>query len=192
MEQAKVRERRYDAVVASVFQKSGKNKKFTNPKRFAEFESVVLKGIIDYELKTNPKDTWNFGNLAQVMDDFFLLREFFNLYESQHLKRLCDRFGDYFLTDADHQAIGQLPPAEQEAAKVEKMKEYVRPLWVLFVALCHALQEGEDWGLTAIDAFWLGLIDEVVGVPDLPTYRRLVEQVPDPPQQMLPLLPPGQ
>jgi hypothetical protein len=47
-----------------------------------------------------------------------------------------------------------------------------------FVALCHALQEGEN-ELTAIDAYWLGLVDEVVG-ENLWTIRIMEEFTPDP------------
>ena len=43
------------------------------------------------------------------------------------------------------------------------------------MALCHVLQSG-DYYLTAVDAFWLGLIDEVIGVHDLPTLRLFRER----------------
>ena len=42
------------------------------------------------------------------------------------------------------------------------------------MALCHVLQQGENQ-LTGTDAFWLGLIDEVVGVKDLPSLRLMIE-----------------
>jgi len=50
-----------------------------------------------------------------------------------------------------------------------------------FIALCHALQEGEN-ELTAIDAYWLGLVDEVVG-EHLWTIRLMEEFEPDPPEE---------
>jgi hypothetical protein len=40
--------------------------------------------------------------------------------------------------------------------------------------LYHALQEGEN-ELTATDAAWFGLIDEVIGSSDLPSMRLLAE-----------------
>jgi len=47
---------------------------------------------------------------------------------------------------------------------------------MFFGALCHALQEEEN-PMTALDAFWLGLIDEVIG-EDLPTERKMFERRP--------------
>ncbi len=42
------------------------------------------------------------------------------------------------------------------------------------MALCHVLQQGDNH-LSAIDAFWLGLIDEVIGIQGLPSLRILTE-----------------
>lgn len=175
MSRAKDRNQRYEAVVTFALKRALKASNTT--RRRAEFESIMLKGIIDFELKANRQATWNFrnGGLEQVSDDFFLLGEYLSNYESQHLKGLCSGYGDFFLTEDDHKEIEQLKAEEQEAKKIEKIKPQIRPIWVFFVALCHALQEGEDWGLTASDAFWLGLIDEVLGDPDLPTLRLTVE-----------------
>ena len=61
------------------------------------------------------------------------------------------------------------------------LKKFVHYLWSFFVALCHALQEGEN-ELTATDAFWLGLIDEVMGVKELSGFREIMEYEPDPPK----------
>jgi hypothetical protein len=48
------------------------------------------------------------------------------------------------------------------------------PLQAFFVAVCHALQEGEN-ELTATDAYWLGLVDEVVGEQNLLSSRNFRE-----------------
>ena len=49
--------------------------------------------------------------------------------------------------------------------------------WLLFVFFCRQLQTG-DFPMTATEAYWLGLIDEVIGI-DLPSPRVLVENAPD-------------
>lgn len=49
--------------------------------------------------------------------------------------------------------------------------EIIMPIWTFFNALYHVLQEGEN-GMSAIDAFWLGLIDGVIGETNLPTFRQ--------------------
>jgi ATP-dependent protease ClpP protease subunit len=46
----------------------------------------------------------------------------------------------------------------------------------LFVFFCRQLQTG-DFPMTATEAYWLGLIDEVIGL-DLTSLRRLVENAP--------------
>ena len=71
-----------------------------------------------------------------------------------------------------------------EGTRTERMIDAVRPglqpLWSFFVALCHALQEGEN-ELTPVDAYWFGLIDEVIGSTDLAALRLIGEHVDDPP-----------
>ena len=49
----------------------------------------------------------------------------------------------------------------------------IEPLWYFVVALCRLLQQGEN-RLTAVDAYWLGLVDEVVGAR-LPSLRLIAE-----------------
>jgi hypothetical protein len=65
----------------------------------------------------------------------------------------------------------------QEARILEKVQPILQPVWSFFVALCHALQEGEN-ELTAIDAYWMGLVNKVIGEA-LPTSRWFAEYEPD-------------
>lgn len=176
---ARERYDRYDKIFDSVLKKAGRRKTFRDPKRQADIESAVLHGIVDYELQASPDPNWDFtsGGLAQVNDDFLLIREFVSNYESQPLKILCDRYGKFMTTEQDESLIAEMPTEEQEKSRLSIVKFQMRPVWVFFVALCHALQEVEDWTLTPADAFWLGLIDEVMG-EDLPTVRVAVESEP--------------
>jgi hypothetical protein len=68
--------------------------------------------------------------------------------------------------------------AERVELLVENVRPMLQPIWSFFVALCHALQEGEN-RLTATDAYWLGLVDEVIG-KDLMSLRIFEEFKPDP------------
>jgi nitrate/nitrite transporter NarK len=54
-------------------------------------------------------------------------------------------------------------------------------IWFLFVSFCRRLQSG-DFPMTATEAYWLGLIDEVIGL-DLRSPRILVENAPDIPSE---------
>ncbi len=78
--------------------------------------------------------------------------------------------------------IDGAPEASRNALLVKKVRPTLEPMWSFFVALCHALQEGEN-ELTARDAYWLGLVDEVMGVAELPSMRVIVEYKADPPKQ---------
>ena len=65
----------------------------------------------------------------------------------------------------------------------EKAGPVLQPIWSYFVALCHTLQRGENDYLTASDAYWMGLIDEVIGDEDLKPIRHIYEDEPDPPSE---------
>lgn len=87
----------------------------------------------------------------------------------------CRRWADYFLTDGNRKELEAIPEGSaREERKIEIVKPIIRPIWLFFVALCHALQAGE-YELTPLDAFWLGLIDEVVGRKEEVTLRLIVE-----------------
>jgi hypothetical protein len=75
--------------------------------------------------------------------------------------------------------LDKLPESERTEKKLDKLRPHFQPAWSFLVALCHALQEGEN-ELSALDAFWLGLLDEVLGEPDLPLRRYFVEHHPEP------------
>lgn len=65
---------------------------------------------------------------------------------------------------------------------VEKVSPLISPLLAFFGALCHALQEGENQ-LNATDAYWLGLVDEVIGVRELMSLRMIEEYKADEPAE---------
>jgi len=67
-----------------------------------------------------------------------------------------------------------MPDPESDERLLEKVSPQLRPIWSFFMALCHVLQQGDNH-LSARDAFWLGLIDEIIGVPELPSFRLFTE-----------------
>ena len=181
IKQAKQRYERYETLVERVVARAGRFKGFKSPKRPADFEAAVLKGIIDFEVSINKEKSWNFSDkgLAQLSDDFILLREYLTNYESAQMLTQCRRWSSFFLSAADNTELETIPEDKREEWKIERIKPLIRPIWLFFVALCHALQEAE-YELTALDAYWLGLIDEVVGAGDLATMRMMVEASSDP------------
>ena len=175
---ARERHGRYDTLLKNVLKK----KSAAKGKRIAETEAGRIKAIVDFEVAThkkNPNWTFQFGGLARLNDDFYLLNEHLASSQSDRLKQLCTDWGRFALGPAEAAEINNLPEAEQNDRMIEKVSPLLEPLWAFFVALCHALQEGEN-EFTATDAFWLGLIDEVIG-ERLPSLRHLVEHKPDEP-----------
>jgi len=193
--QAEARNRRYESLSAKLWNSRTLNKQIDRLDqpgyRLARVQATMLKIMIDFELANNTDPAWTFvrEGTGQLRDDFMLFHEYLGHNQSGHLDDLCRTWGAFVLTDQDNQQILTLPEPEREEARLAKLRPEFLPLWLFFVALCHALQEGEN-DLTALDAFWLGLIDEVVGQPDLPILRLVSEFKPDPAQQPAPALPP--
>lgn len=182
---------RYNALLSHVFntrQRAKKRNPFASGDSQAEMESAMLNAIIGFELKANKKDPeWNFRDrgLVRVNDDFFLLQEYLTSAFSDQFKDLCQRWERFVLNKADHDELKQLPEDQRLERKLAKLRPAFQPAWSFLVAMCHALQEGEN-ELLAIDAFWLGLIDEALGQTGLPLRRYFAEFQPEPEPEPLP------
>lgn len=158
--------------------------KASKRKRVAKIDADRLKAIIDFEVEDNKDNkNWTFQGigLTRLTDDFFLLNEHLAISESDRLNRLCDQWGKFSLSKEEREEIDRAPETERSARLIQKVRPQLEPLWAFFVALCHALQEGEN-ELTAMDAYWLGLIDEVIGESKLPSFRVMMEYQEDPPK----------
>src|SRR5580698_11665671 len=116
--------------------------------------------------------------MGRLVDDFFLLNEYMANNNSERLKGWCTSFGKWTLPKEQMAEIDAIDDKDKQLEKlIESVRPILQPVWSFFVALCHALQEGEN-ELTAIDAYWLGLVDEVIG-EELWNVRDLEEYVPD-------------
>jgi ATP-dependent protease ClpP protease subunit len=185
VKQAWQRYERYDALLDHVFKVGARSKKdiFGGGASEARMESAMLRAIIQFELRNHKKDpTWSFSNrgLLRVNDDFFLLQEYVLTAFSEQFRQLCERWSKFVLTPEEIAELEKLPEEQRTKTKLAKLRPHFQPAWSFLVALCHALQEGEN-ELSALDAFWLGLIDEVLGHRDLPLTRYFAEYQPDPP-----------
>jgi hypothetical protein len=133
----------------------------------AQVEAAIIKKIVDFEVKKhkrNPEWTFRGGGLSRLNDDFFLLNEFISTSQSEQFKKLCERWAQFVLTPEEFNELGRIQDETARIeARIDKVRPQFQPIWSFFVALCHALQEGEDNYLKATDAYWLGLIDEVIG-----------------------------
>jgi ATP-dependent protease ClpP protease subunit len=144
----------------------------------AELDADAIKAIVDFELKRNKHTPdWGFrtAGIGQVAEDFFLLQEYMSTHNSDHLRAWCKLWGRWLLTEEQVAKIEKMSGDEQkERAFSDASQPILRPLWSFFVALCHALQEGEN-ELTPADAYWFGLVDEVMGRSDMAPVRLVAE-----------------
>lgn len=151
----------------------------------AQIEAESIKGIVDYEVELNTHDAnWSFtdGGLNSLADDFFLLNEYLSSAGNERLRKWAITFGKYLLPKEEVSTLDAISDADTRADKItELVKPLIEPLWSFFVAMCHAIQTGEN-ELTAVDAYWLGLVDEVVGDSELLSLRDFIEYRADPPE----------
>jgi Clp protease len=177
-ETARERKGRYDELLAVA-------KKAKKYKRVAKTEASRIRAIVDYELASNKKNKdWTFqgAGLNRLNDDFFLLTEHLASSGSDRIGTLCSQWGIFAISPEEKAEVDAAPEGERKERLIRKVRPTLEPMWSFFVALCHALQEGEN-ELTARDAYWLGLVDEVMGEKDLPCMRLFAEFTPDPPKQ---------
>ena len=168
---------RYDALFNPTAKKWKKGKG-TTKKTFVQLEVDQIKAIMEFEVRANKKvEDWNFETegIHRLTEDFFLLNEYLATFQADRFKALCSDWGKFLLTDEETEAIEKLPEQERPQKYVEKAGPQLRPVWSFFMALCHVLQQGDNH-LTAKDAFWLGLVDEIIGVKDLPSLRLFNER----------------
>lgn len=181
---ARQRHGRYKSLLDGALLVAFKNKSTTLHKRVAQVEAAVIKKIIDFEVANHKADPdWSFhsGGLSRLNDDFFLLNEYIMSSQSEQFKNICERWGHFALTEEQNAELENIPDeGARKEARLAMVRPKFQPLWSFLIALCHALQEGERNYMTALDAFWLGLIDEVIGA-NLQSPRLLSEFQPDPP-----------
>lgn len=162
-----------------------KKKQTHRRQRPAREEASRIKAIVDFEVAGNKENIeWTFkdGGLARLVEDFFLVAEYLESHESERLKHWCKSLGRIVLSRDEYAEIETITDEKEKSeALIKKIQPPIQPLWLFFVALCHALQEDEN-ELAAEDSYWLGLVDELMGNNKLITMRWFEEWRPDPPE----------
>jgi hypothetical protein len=170
MDKALERHGRYDELLTYIGNRVKAPDEYAS---LAKAEAAQIKAIIDFEVKRNKHDwEWRFldEGMNRVADDFFLFHEYIRMFMGRRFLGLCDIFANFLLTPDNREEIHNLPEEDRAGKIAETVRPILQPIWSYFVALCHVLQAGENQ-LNGLDAFWLGLIDDVVGVRDLPSFR---------------------
>lgn len=147
--------------------------------RIADIEARILTAILKFELEKNQDENWSFADagILQIQEDFVLLRDYNSPRHTDQLRWLAARWGAFFLDEDERAELEKVKTEERPDWLLDKTKNQLHPLWYYFVSICRALQEGENY-LSAQDAYWLGLIDEIIGFSErqFPSYRALVER----------------
>ncbi len=176
---ARARYARYEEMVESVIKKRSQIKA---AKTQAEIEAVELKAIVDFEVKQNKNNPdWKFQSLGltSLTDDFLLFRSYEDVLESESYKSLCVQYGMFLVSDEITKETNLIANEDERIGRwTDLASPFLKPIWAFFVALCHTLQQGEDEFLSAEDAYWLGLIDEIIGKDDLVHMRYFRENMP--------------
>ena len=144
-------------------------------------ESQVLKAIIDYECKktglTN-KQFLSATDLSTIRDNFYQIRGLYHDRYWINLMEIVQLKGEFFLQPDETKKFQEIPK-DHEEERVNFLMSCVahklNPIWWFVVSLSRCLQSGEHT-LKAVDAYWLGLVDEVGG-SDLPCVRDAYEKL---------------
>jgi len=135
-------------------------------KDFSALEAKVFKAIITYEVKTRLAEsrTINPTMATEIIMDYILAREFIRDRHLNLIEDLAKARGEIFLTRhqaAKYRELASKTPAKASAYLITMTRQYTFGLWCFSLTFCHHLLSGQ-LTLSANDAYWLGLVDEVL------------------------------
>lgn len=139
-------------------------------------DAELLKLIVDFEATESGKR----GAALQVdviREDFFQLKGYFHERYWKNLQEIIAKSGDHFLSPQERNEFDRIPNLDKDARAAflsEKVSHKLHPIWNFVVSLCRTLQQGEH-PIPVRDAYWLGLVDEVIG-SGLPNVREWAEK----------------
>jgi ATP-dependent protease ClpP protease subunit len=137
----------------------------------ARSDAKVLTNVIKHEISEyeKKKEVWRINEYGavQIVNDYLTLRDYVLGEHRSTVFELLHTYGIDFLSERDRKRYHNLRKTEPEKAfgfLAKKAHPILEPLWYYTASLCRALFEGEN-ELTVADAYWLGIIDEVIGTP---------------------------
>lgn len=148
----------------------------------SQAEAAILREVLAFEVENAKSPSWSLsgGGMDQTTQDFTHLLDYLTGEHRGYVDRLLLEFGPLLVSDqqlAEFQANESKPEKEKIAWLEKNVRPVLEPLWYFTVCLCRLLQRGEN-SLPAEDAYWLGIVDEVVG-SKLPNLRLLLESQTD-------------
>jgi hypothetical protein len=163
-----------DALILQLFPPDKTNDNETLP----EFEVRLAKALLDHELQRPDRPThWALSGPGwdEYRRHFFQFLDFFRGEHRRHHQYLLDAHGEFLLTQAE---LADYKLRQANAREADKWREKIigprmSEFWYFVVCLCRRLQTGEN-EMSARAAYWLGLVDEVLGA-ELPCQREVYE-----------------
>ena len=153
-----------------------KNRTRTLPRN--ELEAIILRAILEQKLKGSKQQHWilSEGGLDDLSADFRLLHDYHVGTHNREAQRLVTQYGELLLLPGEITELGRLPSVTDKDKSEWLTKTTlprIRELWYFSVSLARLLQE-KDFEFDAYDAYWLGLVNEVVGA-NLPCVRLFLD-----------------
>jgi hypothetical protein len=146
----------------------------------AAFEALLLKCIVDH-LVENHKDEaeWSLrrAGFNKIEENFEILIDSHARRHKEQIKKLTNRWGEFFLETAEQVEFAVIADGEKDMWLITQVADRIRSVWFLYVSICRLLQESDHF-FSAEDAYWVGLIDEIIGNDSLPSPRTFVEFAP--------------
>lgn len=150
-----------------------------NPARH-DHEAAIIRTVLNEKLKTarSSKTSLAHGGIDAVVADFQLLHDYYFGPLNLTTRNWVRQYGVMFLKPDEAQHF-QMTAFSDDAAKgdwlMQRAGPRIRQLWYFSVSVARLLQE-EDFEFGAHDAYWLGLVDEVMG-ENLPSLRLLTQSI---------------
>jgi hypothetical protein len=146
-------------------------------------DARVLRAVLKHELANAKDKGWTLDEvgMSRLVEDYFLLREFTFARGQEQFFAAVTLYGIEFLSAEDRAEYQSIKTSSREKALrllLHKSAPYIALLWFFTVTLSHNLFAGEN-PISARDAYWLGLVDEVLG-SDLPCERSVTEDKDNP------------
>jgi ATP-dependent protease ClpP protease subunit len=146
----------------------------------ASFEALLLKCIVDHLVDNHKEEAeWSLrrAGFNKIEENFEILIDSHAERHKEQIQKLTNRWGEFFLEATEQSEFTAIIEGDREAWLLDRVAHKIRSIWFLFVSICRLLQESDHY-FSAEDAYWVGLIDEIIGRNDLPSPRTFVEFAP--------------
>ncbi|MCX6902575.1 MAG: ATP-dependent Clp protease proteolytic subunit [Verrucomicrobia bacterium] len=141
-------------------------------------DAKVLVGVIQHDIAEYEKKKrfWRIDErgISKIFSDYLTVRDYQIGEHWGSMTGLMRSFGEDFMSREQCEQFRKLDSKEGSRFLVKTVAPKIEPLWYYTVSLCKSLFGGEN-RLTPADAYWMGIIDEVIGT-DLVGFRAVVEE----------------